>query len=165
VEVHLQHRQARQQEVAELPPLHSGPGAIQCRAKERLVLREQRLQLGKLVSAAGDTGIIARDFLEAQHVAFAHRLRHARDAREVDAAIATAPALDVPGQDRRHSAYLMPACMNDCMNCRWNSRNATRSGATAMIVPALDHRPIHARLGRAEDRQAHRPVAASRPNW
>ncbi len=27
--------------------------------------------------------------------------------------------------------------MNDCMNWRWKSRNATRSGETAMSVPAL----------------------------
>ena len=31
----------------------------------------------------------------------------------------------------------MPACMNDCMNCFWKSKNPNSKGATAISVPAL----------------------------
>src|SRR3954467_8685423 len=50
--------------------------------------------------------------------------------------------------------HLMPACMNDCMNCRWKRRNATSSGATPISVPALITDQSDARLGRAEDGEA-----------
>ena len=33
--------------------------------------------------------------------------------------------------------HLIPARMNDCTNCRWNSRNPTSSGADVISVAAV----------------------------
>ena len=33
--------------------------------------------------------------------------------------------------------YLMPARMNDCTNCRWNSKNAISSGPDVISVAAV----------------------------
>ena len=148
---HLQHRQARGDQVAEAlaPParielVHRG-------AEEQPVAGQQRRQLGRLVARrARHVGVALGDLLQAQHVeaAFAGQAARAfHNARGAHHAVEAAAPLGVPGDEfhgvilRRAACgglrYLMPARMKLCTNWRWNSRKATSSGPEVISVAAV----------------------------
>ena len=60
-------------------------------------------------------------------------LRLGHDPRRIDTAVDAAAPLHVPAQN----LHLIPARMNDCTNCRWNSRNAISRGPAESSVAAL----------------------------
>ena len=92
---------------------------------------------GKLVAlvVAGEPGRreVVRDLLQAQHVKVSDALRFGDDARRIHLSVDAAAPLHVPA----HDLHLIPARMNDCTNCRWNSRNAISSGPAESSVAAL----------------------------
>ncbi len=96
-------------------------------------------------------GEVVGDLLQAQHVEIGDALRLGDDARRIDGEVHAAAPLHVP----RHQLHRIPARMNDCTNCRWNSRNAISSGAGGQQRRRSDDRPVDALVGRREHLQAH----------
>jgi len=90
---------------------------VQRRSEDRLITVEQPAELGHLVESASAVELrhAARDLLQADHVGVAEGADGPGDAREVDASVDAAAALDVPGQDFHH---LIPARMKDWTNWR-----------------------------------------------
>jgi len=99
----LPHRQAREDQVAELlAPARSFPaivGRVDHRREVHAVTREVAGELRGLVMARVEVRVVDRHLLEAAHVRVAHFLCGARDARRIDLAVHAPAPLDVPLQE------------------------------------------------------------------
>lgn len=93
--------------VAELLHTDVRPVALGRAARDRAGFGQQPSQLGKLIHAARprETGVVARDFLQAQHVKIGQLARVIDDAAPIDQPIDPASPLDVPG-DEVHGQWL-----------------------------------------------------------
>ena len=95
---HLQDGKPREDHVAELLPATRGREAINGHTADGLILRQQRRERRELIVAivARERGVIARDFLQAQHIKIRHRARCVDDATQVYATVDAEAPLNVP---------------------------------------------------------------------
>ena len=95
---HLPHGQARQDHVAEAPPAPFAVGDIHRGRKMRAVAGKEPRKNFRLVfaSAAGEAAEVRGNLLKTADIRIGERLRLARDAPRIDAAIDAAAPLDVP---------------------------------------------------------------------
>ncbi len=103
--------------------------------EENLKTRQQRLEQCRLV-VRGITfkqRVVHRHFLHANYIEIGHGARCVNHACDIHNSIESAEPLDIP----RNDLHLIPARMNDCTNCLWNSKNASKSGAAVSNVAAV----------------------------
>src|SRR5579864_3738793 len=134
---HLPDREAREDHVAEVAPAAFLRRYVDRDAGHRLEPWQPPAELRKLILAAASRKPrirkIVGDFLQAEHVEIGDFPRLPDYPRQINLLVDAAAPLRIPS----NQLHLIPALMNDCTNCFWNSKNATSSGAVASKVAAV----------------------------